>query len=292
MTTSKLPNAGRLLGALGALGTVAWAVSRWRRPPPPGPRVLRVADAKRLLGDERVAMVAHELRTPFGAIRHAAAALEAADDQRPHVRAACAIIRRQTEQVGRLLDDLVLPPGTRAQALALRLAPVDLTAVVTEIVEGLRGLVEERGHRLTLAAPDGSIVVLGDADRLAQVVTNLVWNAAKFTPAGGHVRVTVAREGKESVVRVRDNGIGISPALRDRIFRLFARAAPPGDNGRGIGLSLVELIVARHGGRVSVHSDGPGCGSEFAVRLPDVADASPTAATGDTVVALQTRDPG
>lgn len=290
-TPPRLPNAGRLLGAVGVLGTLAWAMHRRRRPRDQAlGRRRGGADATRLLGDERVAMVAHELRTPFGAIRHAAASLEAAGDPRPHVRAALAIIRRQAEQVGRLLDDLLLPPGTREETLALRLAPVDLTAIVTEILEGLRGVVEERGHRLTLAAPDGSVVVRGDAIRLAQVVTNLVWNAAKFTPAGGHVRVTVAREGKESVVRVRDNGIGIPPALQDRIFRLFARAAPAGDNGRGIGLSLVELIVARHGGRVSVHSDGPGSGSEFVVRLPGTVNLSPVAdatAPGGPAVTLR-----
>jgi signal transduction histidine kinase len=111
-------------------------------------------------------------------------------------------------------------------------------------------------------------------------VTNLVWNAAKFTPAGGHVRVMLAQEGDEAEIRVRDNGIGIAPAMRDRIFRLFARAAPPGDTGRGIGLTVVELIIARHGGRITVHSDGPGCGSEFVVRLPGAPWAT-TAANGD-----------
>jgi signal transduction histidine kinase len=128
-------------------------------------------------------------------------------------------------------------------------------------------------------------MVRGDSSRLAQVLTNLVWNAAKFTPAGGHVCITLAREGREAVIRVEDDGIGIAPALQDRIFRLFARAAPAGDSGRGIGLSLVELIVVRHGGRVSVHSDGPGCGSEFVVRLP--AAEPPRSWTGDTIDATQ-----
>ena len=218
-------------------------------------------------------MVAHELRTPVGAIRHAAVALEAAADTRPQVRAACAIIRRQTERVGRLVDDLLVPSGARVEALGLGREPLDLGAVVSETVEAVRGLVEERGHKLLLALPSAPLVVHGDADRLGQVVSNLVWNAAKFTPAGGRVGVTLAREGEEAVVRVRDNGIGIAPAMQQRIFRLFTRAAPPGDSGRGIGLSLVELIVARHGGRVSVHSDGPGRGSEFVVRLPMAAGA-------------------
>jgi signal transduction histidine kinase len=266
---------GRVLGAVGALGTLAWAARRWLRPPGWAPGRRRSADARRLLGDERLAMVAHELRTPFGAIRHALAALEAADDPPPQMRAACAIIRRQAEQVAHLLDDLLLPSGMRSEALALRLAPIDLGAVVTEAVEGLRGMVEERGHRLTLALASAPLMVRGDSSRLAQVLTNLVWNAAKFTPAGGHVCITLAREGREAVIRVEDDGIGIAPALQDRIFRLFARAAPAGDSGRGIGLSLVELIVVRHGGRVSVHSDGPGCGSEFVVRLP-AAEAPPS----------------
>jgi signal transduction histidine kinase len=201
------------------------------------------------------------------------------------MRAACAIIRRQAEQVTRLLDDLLPPPGMRTGVLAVRLAPVDLAVVVAEAVEGLRGMVEERGHRLTLASTSAPLIVHGDASRLAQVATNLVWNAAKFTPAGGHVRVALAREGNEIVLRIADDGIGIVPALQGRIFRLFARAAAAGDDGRGIGLSLVELILVRHGGHVSVHSDGPGCGSEFVVRLP--AAEPPRSWTGDTIDATQ-----
>jgi signal transduction histidine kinase len=211
-------------------------------------------------------MVAHELRTPFGAIRHAAAWLEAPGEMRPEAKAACAIIRRQAEQVGRLLDDLLIPAGP--DTLTLLRLPIDLGIVVTEAVEGLRGIVEERGHRLTLLGTPAGAVVVGDARRLAQVVTNLVWNAAKFTPAGGHVQVSVCREQDHVVLRVRDDGIGIAPAMTDRIFRLFSHAGPPGDHGPGIGLTLVRLIVARHGGEVSVHSDGPGRGSEFVVRLP------------------------
>jgi signal transduction histidine kinase len=128
--------------------------------------------------------------------------------------------------------------------------------------------------------PAGRLAVRGDADRLAQVLTNLVWNAAKFTPAGGHIGITLAHEGEEAVLRVRDDGIGIAPAMRDRIFRLFTRAAPAADTGHGIGLTVAELIVARHGGRIAVHSDGPGRGSEFVVQLPAL--AAPPAATEET----------
>jgi signal transduction histidine kinase len=187
------------------------------------------------------------------------------------VRAASALILRQIERLGRLVDDLLVPAGRRGEALEPRLEPVDLVTVLTETVEALRGLVEERGHQLVLALPAGPVVLRGDRDGLAQIVTNLVWNATKFTPAGGRISVTLGREGDDAVVRVRDNGIGIAPAMRDRIFRLFTRAAPPGDSGRGIGLTVVELLTLRHGGRVSVHSAGPGCGSEFEVRLPQLA---------------------
>jgi signal transduction histidine kinase len=281
MTPARRPYAGRLITAFGMLSTLVWAVRRWPRRRGPSPERRRRGDAQRLLGNDRLAMVAHELRTPVGAIRHAALALEAAGDARPQVRAACAIIRRQSERVGRLVDDLLLPPGARAETLGLGLEPLDLAAVLTETVEALRGLVEERGHQLQLTVPPGSLVIRGDADRLAQVVTNLVWNAAKFTPAGGHVGVTLAREGDEAVVCVRDSGIGIAPAMQDRIFRLFTRAAPSADVGRGIGLSVVELIIARHGGRVTVHSDGPGRGSEFVVRLPGPVSAALGVDAGD-----------
>jgi len=282
MMAVRRPNPGRLLTTFGMLGTLVWAARRWAGPRGSTAERHRRGDAQRLFGNERLAMVAHELRTPVGAIRHAAATLEAAGDSRPHVQAACGIIRRQTERVERLLDDLLMPSGARAEPLKLGLKPLDLAAVLTETVEALRGLVEERGHQLMLASPTGPLVIQGDADRLAQVVTNLVWNAAKFTPAGGQVRVTLAREGDEAVIRVRDNGIGIMPAMQDRIFRLFTRAAPVGDSGRGIGLSVVELIIARHGGRVTVHSDGPGCGSEFVVRLPGPAGAPIVADGGGT----------
>lgn len=272
-----------LLTAFGVLGMLAWAMPPLIRRQGPAARRSR-ADARSLLAHERLAIVAHELRTPLGAVRHAVRTLESAGDQRPDVQAACAIIRRQIERSIRLVDDLLLPPGPLGSALGLGLEPVDLAAVVAESMDALRGLVEERGHRLTLTLPPEPVVVRGDAGRLAQVVSNLVWNAAKFTPAGGHIAVTLACEAGEAVLRVRDDGIGIAPGMRHRIFRLFTRAAPAGDAGRGIGLSVVELIVARHGGRVTVHSDGPGLGSEFVVRLPRLsgacADCSPSGERG------------
>jgi signal transduction histidine kinase len=277
MLGAHVPNA-RVLGAVGALATLAWVIRRarseraeWRRG----------AEARRLLGSDRLAMVAHELRTPLGAIGHAATLVETAGDSHPRLRAACSIIRRQAEQVRHLLDDLFVPAGSNG--LALDHAPLDLVAVVTESVEGLRGLVEERGHRLTLTRPGGPLLVRGDGRRLAQVVTNLVWNAAKYTPAGGHVEVTVALEDDHAVLRVRDDGIGISPALTERIFRLFEQAGPPRADGQGIGLSLARLIVVRHGGEISAHSEGPGQGSEFIVRLPGheaAADAACPAPVG------------
>lgn len=274
------PRARRLLIAAGALGIVVGAVRCWPRLRGSSAERRRRGDAERLLGNERLAMVAHELRTPLGAIRHAAATLDAAGDSGPHVRAASAIILRQIERLGRLVDDLLVPASGGGGGPEPRFAPVDLVTVLTETVEALRGLVEERGLQLVLGSPAGPLVLRGDRDGLAQIVTNLVWNAAKFTPAGGRISVTLAREGDEAVVRVRDNGIGIAPAMRGRIFRLFTRAAAPGDHGRGIGLTIVELITLRHGGRVSVHSDGPGCGSEFEVRLPRAAGGTGGGTTG------------
>jgi signal transduction histidine kinase len=278
-TPWRRPHARGVLTTFGALGALLWALRRWLGRGPGGPRHSR-GDAQRLLGHERLAMVAHELRTPVGAIRHAAVALEHAAAVPPDVQAACAIIRRQTEQIGRLVDDLLVPSGARGEALGLGLEPLDVGVVVRETVDALRGVVEERGHELRVAVPSAPLIVRGDADRLGQVVTNLVWNAAKFTPAGGHIAVTLAREGDEALIRVHDNGIGIAPGMASRIFRLFTRAAPPGDHGRGIGLSLVELIIARHGGRVTVHSEGPGRGSEFVVRLPLPATPARAEASG------------
>jgi CheY-like chemotaxis protein len=158
---------------------------------------------------------------------------------------------------------------------------------VGKAVEATAPLLEDREHQLTLCVPTEGLRIEGDEVRLTQVVSNLLTNAARYTPAGGHIDVTAAREGAEVVLRVKDSGVGIDPALVPELFEMFvqgARGPDRAEGGLGLGLSLVRMLTALHGGTVSAHSDGPGRGSEFTVRLPSTAQpaqpARPTANPG------------
>src|SRR5262249_32517133 len=151
-------------------------------------------------------------------------------------------------------------------------------------------LLEQRGHRLEISLPAGNLPVEGDEVRLTQVVDNLLSNAARYTPPGGTVAVSGAREGDSVVVRVRDTGVGIDPALLPDLFETFVQGARSPDRaqgGLGIGLSLVRRLTELHGGTVTAYSDGLGQGSEFAVRLPAVADAGGRTARSDAMVASE-----
>jgi CheY-like chemotaxis protein len=175
----------------------------------------------------------------------------------------------------------------------LRKEAVDLAAVVARAVEGARPLVEGRGHRLDVEAAAGPVWLDADATRVEQVLTNLLTNAAKYTEPGGRLRLAAGREGGEAVVRVRDTGIGIAPELLPRVFELFMQAhagIDRGPGGLGIGLTLVKRLVELHGGTVEAHSEGPGKGSEFTVRLP-AAPAPAPAGPGDRAAPSPPRPP-
>ena len=148
---------------------------------------------------------------------------------------------------------------------------MDLGQAVRRAAEASRPLVEARHHELTVSLPVPPVLLLADPTRLEQILTNLVNNAARYTPEGGRIWLTAAKEGDEIVVRVRDTGIGIPPEMLSRIFGLFAqveRRQERAEGGLGIGLSLVKSLTEMHGGKVEAHSAGPGQGSEFVVRLP------------------------
>ncbi len=229
---------------------------------------LREADKRK---DEFLAMLAHELRNPLAPIRTAVQLLrlkELAEHQRARARD---IIERQVEHLVCLIDDLLDVSRITRGMITLHREPVLVGAIVARAVETARPMIDARRHELTLDLPDDLITVEGDKTRLVQVVGNILNNAAKFTDAGGRITLKVAREGRHAVISVRDTGIGIQPELVPRVFDLFMRAHVESDGGHGglgIGLALVRRLVDLHDGTVTAHSDGPGHGSEFVVRLP------------------------
>jgi len=232
--------------------------------------------------DDFLAMLAHELRNPLAPIVSAMHVLRLHPEDAGLVQHAREVVERQVAHQARLLDDLLDVSRITRGKIELRKASVDLAVVVADAVETARPLIDEHRHALTVQLPQRPVQVHGDATRLGQVIANLLTNAAKFTDPGGAIAVTVAAEDGEAVVRVRDNGRGIPPEMQPHIFDLFTQVDPAlarSQGGLGIGLTLVRRLVEMHGGRVEVRSDGPGRGTEFAVRLPvDAALAEPPTA--------------
>jgi len=192
------------------------------------------------------------------------------------------MMERQIEQMVRLVDDLMDISRISQGKLELRKEHVPLGAVIASAVETTRPLIEQMGHELTVTLPKQPFIVDADMTRLAQVFMNLLNNSAKYSERGGHIWLTVERQGSDVVVSVRDTGIGIPADNLTSIFDMFSqvdRSLEKSQGGLGIGLSLVKRLVEMHGGRIEAKSDGPGRGSEFVVRLPvDVEASRPQAA--------------
>jgi signal transduction histidine kinase len=227
--------------------------------------------------DEFLAMLAHELRNPLGAIANASYLLEQLGSTDPQTARPVAIIRRQIQHLVRMVDDLLDVSRITQGKIELRWQPLDLAEVLRHAAEASRPLAEAREQELTVDLPPGPLPLDGDVTRLEQVVSNLLRNAVKFTEPRGHIALSVRREGGEAVVRVRDDGAGISADLLPRVFDLFAQGEQGLDRseaGLGIGLTLVRSLVEMHGGKVAARSEGPGKGSEFEVRLPLSAPAT------------------
>jgi len=219
--------------------------------------------------DEFLATLSHELRNPLGAIANAAAALERRGSGEEGATRLHQIIHRQTHHLTRLVDDLLDVARATAGKVALNRQPLDLSEVAGGCVRSLRASGRTRRHRMMFRAE--SVIVNADSTRLAQVITNMLDNAVKFTPSGGTVDVDVLREGQEAVLRVSDTGIGIAPEMLSRVFELFAQAEQPVDRsvgGLGIGLALSRRLVEMHGGSIAATSEGHGRGAQFTVRLP------------------------
>lgn len=245
--------------------------------------------------DEFMAMLGHELRNPLAPILTALQLLE--------LRAGNAferertIIERQVKHMVRLVDDLLDVSRITRGKIELAQAPVQISEVIAKAIEMLGPLVEERQHSVTLAVPLG-LYVVGDEIRLAQVMANLIANAAKYTEKGGRIEISAERRDGDIVVAVRDNGVGIAPEMLPRVFDMFVQERQAPDRARGglgLGLAIVRSLVVMHGGSVSAHSDGAGKGSCFTVRLPetehaiaaaDARDARPAPAAPDRGISV------
>ncbi|MGC3996414.1 MAG: ATP-binding protein [Anaeromyxobacter sp.] len=230
-------------------------------------QALREADRRK---DEFLGMLSHELRNPLAPIRNALFILERADPGEERARRAREVVDRQVAHMTRLVDDLLDVTRIARGKVDLRSAPVDITAVVRRTAEDYRPVLHARRLSLDLDLPREPLVVEGDETRLAQVLGNLLSNAAKFTPAGGRVGVEVEAEARAVAIRVRDTGPGIPLDVLPTLFEPFTQAAQTlarTEGGLGLGLSLVKGLVLLHGGEV-VARNGAGGGAEICVTLP------------------------
>ena len=229
---------------------------------------LKLADRRK---DEFLATLSHELRNPLAPVSNALRILQLKGPDEPEQIWARQIIERQVRQMTRLIDDLLDVSRITRDRVELRREKVDLTKILEEVVETCRPLIVEEGHDLAVNLPAETIELDADATRLAQVFSNLLNNAAKYTPAGGRIDLGAKRDGDEALVLIRDNGMGIPPEMLPKIFELFLqvdRSLTRARGGLGIGLTLVKRLVELHDGSVEARSDGLGKGSEFVVRLP------------------------
>ena len=229
---------------------------------------LRAANRQK---DQFLAMLAHELRNPLAPITTAAQLLQRGNLDPQRARHASDIIVRQAEHMTDLVNDLLDVSRVTRGLAEIEKEDLDVAAIVHGAIEQVRPLLDLKRHELRLELWQQPLHVSGDRTRLVQVVSNILNNAAKYTPAGGRIILRVSSEGGEAVIAVCDNGQGIEPQVLPYIFDLFTQAERTPDRsqgGLGIGLALVKSLVALHGGRVAAHSEGPNMGSEFVIRLP------------------------
>ncbi|MEZ5739693.1 MAG: ATP-binding protein [Burkholderiaceae bacterium] len=228
---------------------------------------LRAADRFK---DSLLATLAHELRNPLGAISNSVFLMEHATTDPDTLTRVIPILRRQTAQMRRLVDDLMDTSRLRENPIEVTRAPTDLNVIIQDALEMVLPKLEEKGLRLEKRLPSGPVKLDADHGRLVQTLVNLLDNACKFTEAGGWLRLAVEAGASELSVSIQDSGEGIDPAEFERIFEQFAQVHGdrPGQSGLGIGLTLSRSIVHAHGGRIAVSSQGRGSGTTFTVHLP------------------------
>jgi signal transduction histidine kinase len=242
--------------------------------------------------DEFLATLAHELRNPLAPLRNAAHFLRLRGPGTQDVQWASEIMDRQVAVMARLIEDLMDVSRINQGRIELRRAPVELEQIVSDALETIQPQIAGSGHKLTVMQPRVKLVLDADRSRLAQVLVNLLSNAAKYTDPGGQIELRVVSESGQAVLSVHDTGIGIPSHRLEHVFDMFSQEEPAlsrSRGGLGIGLSLTRKLVQLHGGTVTAHSDGHGKGSVFTVRLPvmsvhtdasPAADATPPAAAG------------
>jgi signal transduction histidine kinase len=237
---------------------------------------LQKADRRK---NEFLAVLSHELRNPLAPIRNAVDILKLKCPAEPELHFAQEVIDRQIQQMSRIVDDLLDVSRITLGKLSLNKEPIDVTKVVATAAKVMQPFIESRKHQLILDIAPEPIWLDADAPRLTQVVANLLTNAAKYTNEGGQIWLTVGRQGEKALIKVRDNGIGISTEFLPRIFEPYIQEEHLHDHaqgGLGIGLALVQSLVDMHGGSVTVTSAGRGQGSEFVVCLPILKEAPTT----------------
>jgi signal transduction histidine kinase/CheY-like chemotaxis protein len=226
--------------------------------------------------DEFLATLAHELRNPLAPIRNGLQIMQLAGDNRQAFQSAREMMSRQVQYMVRLIDDLLDLSRISRGKIELRRESVELATVLHNAIETSRPLIQAAGHELSVELPPTRVWLNADPTRMAQVVANLLNNAAKYTHEPGHIWLSAAQEGDTAVIRVRDSGIGIPRDMLPRIFDMFVQidaATGLAQGGLGIGLTLVKTLVVMHQGTVEARSEGPGKGSEFIVRLPMITES-------------------
>ena len=221
--------------------------------------------------DQFLAMLSHELRNPLGAIVTATSLLGEATISPERTKRLLGILERQSTQMARLMDDLLEVSRVTQNKIELRRRLLDLGLVARDAADAVRPLFDSRRLELTVDIDPKPLFVDGDAARLQQIQVNLLNNAGKYTPEGGHVWLSLKREGGYAVIVVRDDGVGIAPDMLDSVFELFVqsrRTLDRSEGGIGVGLTLVRSLVEMHGGTVEGHSEGEGRGATFTVRVP------------------------
>ena len=238
-------------------------------------QALIVADRRK---DEFLATLAHELRNPLAPIRTGLDILRIRSGDAQATQRATDIMERQLRQMVRLVDDLLDVSRINTGKFTIKMGRVELKAVVNDALEVVRSYIELHGHELVIDLPDRPVFLHGDATRLAQILSNLLNNAAKYTNRGGRVTLSAGVEDKTLALEVADTGIGLAPDMLDSVFEMFVQVDSTlerSNAGLGVGLSLARKLVELHGGSIQAFSEGLGQGSRFVVRLPIVVDPEP-----------------
>lgn len=242
--------------------------------------------------NEFLAMLAHELRNPLAPLRNGLRILRLANGKDPaEIEKTRQMMERQLGHMVHLIDDLLDISRISRGKLELRKVIFSIEEKIINAVESCRPMIEIAGHKITVNIEDDSMFIHGDPTRVAQILTNLLTNASKYSRKGGHIWLTASRDDGYAVISIRDAGIGISPEMLPKIFEMFTQAdksVERSNGGLGIGLSLAKRLCELHGGTIEAHSAGLGSGSEFTVRLPLVETAEKTMTDNDETEILPT----